>query len=269
MGPRWLANLFRLLHVVDDGSPDSVAYRESVLYELGDTVGSERARYRVEYLRVPPDVRLAAPPDVIAPAAAVNTVAGTLVSVAVSPFLDGEDRLVTALLPRVEFPEMGAGGVPTQVTFDTHLVFSPDDPHVVASGIADPAGPHGFAPTRCTAGRTEWDRDADGSYPADFPGGLFRRWSDILQDEAGLRVFHPTEKVTTPARFRESFEIRADGVFIDFVLAPDDAVVPVAGQWRTTGPFTLDVGNFEDAGAAPRTLEVAYFETDVLKIRPS
>ena len=264
--PRRLADLFQLTRVVDDGKPDSVASRESVVFQLDDTGARHRARYRLEYLRVPPDVRLAPPPDLIAPAQSVRTSAGALTTIAV-PTFGGEDQAVSALLPRVEFPEVGAGGVPSQVTFDTHLVYSELDPHLVATGVAHHAEPHGFGPARCTAGRTEWSRGPDGSYPAELPHGMFRKWSDTHQDQDGQRVFHPAEEVTAPARFRESFELRPDGVFVDFVLAPNDAVIPVSGRWRTTGPFKLEVGDFADTAATPRTVELSYYESDVLKIR--
>lgn len=119
----------------------------------------------------------------------------------------------------------------------------------------------------CTAGRLERSRNPDGSYPGELPHGIFRKWSDTQQDERGLRVFRPAEEVTALARFRESFDIRPDGLFFDFVPAPNDAVVAVSGRWRTTGPFTLDVADFDDTAATARTLELAYFDGEVLKIR--
>lgn len=264
--PSWLADLFELTVVVDDGDPESLAYRESVVYERGEIVGRDRGQYRMEYLRVPPNVRLAAPPEVIEAAEVVATSAGTLLTVPVPPVLEGDPRAVTAVVPRVVFPEAGAGGVPTQVTFPTHLITSELDPEVVSTGIADPPTPHGFTPATCTAGRTEWNRDADGAYPAHLPHGLFRRWSDTLRDEGPVRVFRSHEEINQPARSRESFELRSDGVFVDFVLAPNDTVVPVAGRWKTTGPFTLEVGEFEDDAARPRTLELASYVGNELKI---
>lgn len=265
--PQWLANLFQLTVVVDDGDPDSLAFRETVLYELGDGAGRDRGQYRMEYLRVPANVRVLPPPEVIGPAHAIVTMAGTLVTMPIPPPLEGEDRAVTGLLPRVVFPEVGAGGVPTHVTFETRLISSAWDPQLVSTGIADPETPLAFSPARCTASRTEWNRDADGSYPAELPHDIFRRWTDTRQDEGDVRVFRPHGEVTEPARFRESFEIRADGAFIDFVLGPNDAVVPLAGRWRATGPFTMEVGSFQDGSGQARTLELASYQGTVLKIR--
>ena len=227
--PQWLANLFQLTVVVDDGDPESLAFREAVLYELGDGAGRGRGQYRMEYLRVPANVRVLPPPEVIAPAHAIVTMAG--------------------------------------VTFETRLISSAWDPQLVSTGIADPETPLVFNPATCTASRTEWNRDADGSYPAELPSDIFRRRTDTRQDEGDIRVFRPHGEVTEPARFRESFEIRADGAFIDFVLGPNDAVVPLAGRWRTTGPFTLEVGSFENGSGQARTLELASYQGTVLKIR--
>lgn len=268
-GPERNANLFLLTAVVDDGNPKSLAFRETVVYEFGDAAGSHRGQYRMEYLRVPANVRLMAPPEVIAAAEAISTRAGTVITMPVPPPLEGEDHAVSVLIPRVVFPEVGAGGVPTQVTFETRLISSPLDPEFVSTGIADPATPYGFTTSRCTASRTEWNLEPDGSYAAELPHGIFRRWSDTNQDEGGLRVFRPPEDITEPARFRESFEIRSDGVFVDYPIAPNDAVVPVSGRWRTIGPFTMDVGHFEDDAAPARTLELALYEGRVLKIRPA
>lgn len=95
-----------------------------------------------------------------------------------------------------------------------------------------------------------------------------------------MRVYRPKGHRFPPARGRDGFEVKADGVFVAHEIAPTDGTEKIAGRWEWRGPDLLLV-TFKDAKPravtpgevppppAPRSLRIRSCDEEVLRIGKS
>lgn len=71
---------------------------------------------------------------------------------------------------------------------------------------------------------------------------IFQRWTHSYEeDKDGFRVYRPAGFAFPPARGREGFEIRADGVYIRHAIGRADAPEQMQGSWKMKGKDKLIV----------------------------
>ena len=98
------------------------------------------------------------------------------------------------------------------------------------------------------------------------PRELFRHWIHSREEDAGgVTVYRPSIWDFPPARGRRGFEVKPDGGFVRYDIAPADGVRAVVGLWTIAGPGRVAV-SFDD----PRenyTLEILACDATVLRVR--
>ena len=71
-----------------------------------------------------------------------------------------------------------------------------------------------------------------------LPQTLFQRWTESHEENAGdVRVYHPDSYAFPPARGRRGIELREDGTFIHYGIAPEDGTMSVNGEWKVLSGF--------------------------------
>ena len=98
-----------------------------------------------------------------------------------------------------------------------------------------------------------------------LPDPLFKRWvHSFEEDKNGVKVYRPAGYEFPPARGREGFEIRKNGDFIQYDIAPGDGSRPVAGRWKRSAAGAIRV-SLKDGGTL--TLTILSCEDQVLTLK--
>jgi hypothetical protein len=86
------------------------------------------------------------------------------------------------------------------------------------------------------------------------------------QDSEDVQVYHPDTYNFPPSRGRRGFEIKRDGRFIQYGIAPDDRQKRNEGRWFVEGTNTIGIEL-----AAPETkrykIKIVSCDNDTLKIQ--
>lgn len=99
-----------------------------------------------------------------------------------------------------------------------------------------------------------------------IPEGLYGAWvHSHEEDTAEARVFRPHGYDFPPSRGREGFEVKANGQFIHYAIAPTDGTVSREGTWVMEGNI-LKV-SFPQGEPSGMELEVLEASKDILKLR--
>ena len=100
-----------------------------------------------------------------------------------------------------------------------------------------------------------------------LPSELFQRWRHSFEDDIeDVTVYRPFDYNFPPARGRAGIEFLAYGGFIDWVIAPTDALQSVHGVWRMREDGDICI-NFDRNISEPLTIEIIEYSADILKIR--
>ena len=99
-----------------------------------------------------------------------------------------------------------------------------------------------------------------------LPNELFQRWKHSFEDDAEeIIVYRPIDYNFPPARGRAGIEFLAYGGFIDWIVAPTDALQSVHGFWRIENERIYL--SFENGISEPQVIEIVEYSADILKIR--
>lgn len=99
------------------------------------------------------------------------------------------------------------------------------------------------------------------------PEALFGTWvHSHEEDTPEARVFRPHGFDFPPSRGREGFEIKANGDFIHYGIAPADGTLSREGKWVMEGGKTMKV-SFAQGEPAGMEMELLEVSQDMLKIK--
>jgi hypothetical protein len=103
----------------------------------------------------------------------------------------------------------------------------------------------------------------------ELPSCLFARWvNSHEEDEADLKVYRPYGTKFPPARGRTGFEIRPNGEFVQYGIAPTDGSRQVMGHWEIVDANTFQV-TFGDPQRQPLLFTIVACDEEKLLIRRS
>jgi hypothetical protein len=98
---------------------------------------------------------------------------------------------------------------------------------------------------------------------------IFKHWVHSREeDKEGTKVYRPSDYDFPPARGRKGFEIKEDGEFIKYEIAPDDRLKPVVGHWKEMGEDKIRV-EFEGAEQESFTLDIVSVDDRTLNVKSS
>lgn len=86
-------------------------------------------------------------------------------------------------------------------------------------------------------------------------------------DEMGIEAYRPKEYNFPPARGREGFEIKEDGTFILYSIAPTDGTLPEKGSWTMSDKGIEVVVSKGNSKQDKFIFEVISLEEGLLKIK--
>ena len=100
------------------------------------------------------------------------------------------------------------------------------------------------------------------------PPEVFKNWiHSHEEDKGGVQVYRTQDFKFPPARGRDGFEIKKDGVFIDHPIAPADGNETVPGQWEAAGEGKIKVTFPKKPDRKPFTLEIVSCDGMVLRVK--
>lgn len=86
------------------------------------------------------------------------------------------------------------------------------------------------------------------------------------QDSGEVQVYHPDTYKFPPSRGRRGFEIKEDGQFIQYGIAPDDRPKRNEGRWFSEGTNTLRI-DFAANRTKHYKIKIVSCDNDTLKIQ--
>jgi hypothetical protein len=100
--------------------------------------------------------------------------------------------------------------------------------------------------------------------PKPLPDALFKRWVHSQEEDTPtVKVFRPRGYDFPPARGRQGFEVRKNGEFVQYDIAPADGSRAIPGRWKNIGKSTIEVL----LGGQSRKLTILSCDDQVLKLK--
>jgi hypothetical protein len=97
------------------------------------------------------------------------------------------------------------------------------------------------------------------------PRALFGTWVHAQEEDTNaVEVYRPSDFPLPIVRWRDRFEIEADGTFVRYGIGRDDIPVPHPGRWEMTGEMVITFSP-ENGTSYTRTLESV--EANMLRLR--
>jgi hypothetical protein len=101
----------------------------------------------------------------------------------------------------------------------------------------------------------------------ELPKALFTDWRHSHEEDSpDVKVFRPSSYKFPRSRGRVGFEIKKNGEFVQYEIAPTDGLAKRTGRWKAEGKDTITVA-FDGADAKPLTIKIASLQDQVLKIK--
>ena len=101
----------------------------------------------------------------------------------------------------------------------------------------------------------------------DLPKALFTEWRHSHEeDKPGVKVFRPSSYKFPRSRGRTGFDIKQNGDFVQYEIAPTDGLAKKTGRWKAAGKDAITV-SFPGLEAKPVTIKIISLEDGVLKIK--
>lgn len=98
-----------------------------------------------------------------------------------------------------------------------------------------------------------------------YGDALFQHWIHSFEDDTdSYKAYRPAAYAFPPARGREGFELKKDGSFTFYAIAPTDGSQAITGAWTLKGKHTLDIKLNNGSAMTIQLLEVS---KDMLKAR--
>lgn len=99
-----------------------------------------------------------------------------------------------------------------------------------------------------------------------LPPQIFRRWvHSHEEDTPEWEVYRPSTYPFPPSRGRQAFEIRENGEFIRYDIAPAEGSRRRLGRWQAKAPDQIQLSFGDEARS--ESLAIHSCDKDVLKIR--
>ncbi len=96
-----------------------------------------------------------------------------------------------------------------------------------------------------------------------YGDALFQHWIHSFEDDTdSYKAYRPAAYAFPPARGREGFELKKDGNFTFYAIAPTDGSQAIAGTWKLTGKRTLSI---QLKNGTAMTIELLEVGQDMLK----
>jgi hypothetical protein len=113
-----------------------------------------------------------------------------------------------------------------------------------------------------TCKATEWPIDKDS-----LPQEIYKYWSHSYEENGKeWKAYRPDDFDFPPSRGREGFEIKKNGLFLFYQIAPTDGLLTIEGAWETTEKDIVKV-TFVEKDHAPMVFKIISIENDLLKIK--
>ena len=130
------------------------------------------------------------------------------------------------------------------------------------SSNSDPRNLFPISNVTASSGGSSLEQD---SAPDQLPRAIFKRWvHSHEEDTEEVKVFRPANYRFPRSRGRSGFEIREDGTFLLYAIAPTDGLRTIRGTWKLTGPQTV-VASFDDERIVSYSMKIISSSEDVLK----
>jgi Pregnancy-associated plasma protein-A len=96
---------------------------------------------------------------------------------------------------------------------------------------------------------------------------IFKHWvHSYEEDTEGVKVYRPSDYKFPPSRGRKGFEIKENGEFIEYTIAPSDGLHKEVGHWQAEEPTKAKV-YLENRNKESLTLNILYCDENMLKIQ--
>jgi hypothetical protein len=103
--------------------------------------------------------------------------------------------------------------------------------------------------------------------PYSLPEELFNHWiHSHEEDTKDIRVFRPSTYDFPRSRVRRGFEIKKNGEFVEYRIAPTDALLKLSGHWKLVEKNKITV-EFDDKEIEPYTITIISIDQYMLKIK--
>ena len=104
--------------------------------------------------------------------------------------------------------------------------------------------------------------------PDQLPSCLFRLWiHSHEEDSEGVKVYRPSDYKFPPSRGRNGFEIKVNGEFIYYGIAPTDGSKKFIGYWQEKSNHQIDV-YMEERTIRPYRIYIFSCDESILRIEP-
>jgi hypothetical protein len=101
----------------------------------------------------------------------------------------------------------------------------------------------------------------------ELPAEIFKHWVHSHEDDTeDIKVYRPADYKFPPSRGREGFEIKQNGEFILYRIAPTDGLRKLTGHWKSEGKNKIIV-SFEEHEVGSYTINIVLCSKDILKIK--
>ncbi len=101
----------------------------------------------------------------------------------------------------------------------------------------------------------------------ELPSEIFKHWvHSYEEDTEDVEVYRPRGHDFPPSRGRTGFEIRKNGEFVQYDIAPTDGLQRVMGHWKAEGTDRIEV-SLESPFRRSSILNIESCDKDILKIR--
>lgn len=102
--------------------------------------------------------------------------------------------------------------------------------------------------------------------PNELPLVIFQHWIHSYEEDAtDAKVYRPSHYNFPPSRGRSGFEIRKNGEFINYGIAPTDGIRKVGGRWKAEGTNIIRV-YLEDPKQKSYVMKILSCDENVLRI---
>mgnify|MGYP001594820670 CR=1 FL=1 len=100
----------------------------------------------------------------------------------------------------------------------------------------------------------------------DLPQEIFKHWIDSHEEDTkDVAVFRPSGYNFPPARGRSEFEIKQNGEFVLYRIAPACGLEKFSGHWKAEGKGKI-IAYFENNEVVSYTINIISCTNDLLKI---
>lgn len=100
-----------------------------------------------------------------------------------------------------------------------------------------------------------------------LPKELFNHWIHSHEDDTkDIRAFRPSSYNFPRSRVRQGFEIKKNGEFVEYRIAPTDALLQLSGHWKPVEENKIAI-EFDDKEIKPYLITIVSVDKYMLKVK--